>query len=84
MRKQLREKKVLIDWSQNVASKTTVAVYSLRAREEPTVSTPVTWDEVATCARRADPAYLRFEAPEVLKRVEKKGDLMGPLLRAAR
>jgi bifunctional non-homologous end joining protein LigD len=84
MRKNLRENKVLIDWSQNNASKTTVGVYSLRAREEPTVSTPVTWSEVTRCAKRADPALLRFEANEVLKRVEKFGDLMAPVLGAAK
>ncbi|MGC2485649.1 MAG: non-homologous end-joining DNA ligase [Acidimicrobiales bacterium] len=84
MRKQLREKKVLIDWSQNNASKTTVAVYSLRAREDPTVSTPVTWAEVKACAKGNDPETLRFEAADVLQRVEKLGDLMAPLVRAAR
>ncbi|MGH3732441.1 MAG: non-homologous end-joining DNA ligase [Acidimicrobiales bacterium] len=79
MRKELREKKVLIDWSQNNASKTTVAVYSLRAREDPTVSTPVTWAEVTNCAKRADPQLLRFEADDVLRRVDKLGDLMAAL-----
>jgi bifunctional non-homologous end joining protein LigD len=80
MRKTLRENKVLIDWSQNSASKTTVGVYSLRAREDPTVSTPVTWAEVTKCAKRSDPSVLRFEAGDVLRRVEKLGDLMAPLL----
>jgi bifunctional non-homologous end joining protein LigD len=70
--KELRPGKVLIDWSQNVAAKTTVAVYSLRAKEEPTVSTPVTWDEVAAAA---DGAPLRFTADEVLERVTTLGDL---------
>jgi len=79
MRKELRDKKVLIDWSQNVAAKTTVAVYSLRAREEPTVSTPVTWAEVTKCAKSANPQLMRFEAEEVIARVEKFGDLMSPL-----
>jgi bifunctional non-homologous end joining protein LigD len=79
MRKTLREKKVLIDWSQNSPSKTTVAVYSLRARDEPTVSTPVTWAEVSTCAKRGDPNLMRFEADEVLRRVDKLGDLMASL-----
>ncbi len=60
MRKSLRPGKVLIDWSQNHPAKTTVAVYSLRGREEPTVSTPVTWDEVDACARSGDPTDLRF------------------------
>jgi bifunctional non-homologous end joining protein LigD len=79
MRKTLREKKVLIDWSQNSPSKTTVAVYSLRARDEPTVSTPVTWAEVSACAKRGDPDLMHFEADEVLHRVDKFGDLMAPL-----
>jgi bifunctional non-homologous end joining protein LigD len=84
MRKTLREGKVLIDWSQNNSSKTTVAVYSLRARPEPTVSTPVTWQEVDACASGDDPNMLRFEADEVLKRVDKYGDLMAPLVTSSR
>jgi bifunctional non-homologous end joining protein LigD len=80
MRKSLRDGKVLIDWSQNNSSKTTVAVYSLRARPEPTVSTPVTWQEVDACAKCDDPNTLRFEADEVLRRVDKYGDLMAPLI----
>ncbi len=79
MRKSLRDGKVLIDWSQNNSSKTTVAVYSLRARPEPTVSTPVTWKEVDACAKSGDPNLLHFEADEVLRRVDKFGDLMAPL-----
>ena len=79
MRKELRTHKVLIDWSQNVAAKTTVAVYSLRAREDPTVSTPVTWAEVIRCAKSADPLAMHFETDDVVKRVEKYGDLMAPL-----
>jgi bifunctional non-homologous end joining protein LigD len=79
MRKELRANKVLIDWSQNVAAKTTVAVYSLRAREDPTVSTPVTWAEVTKCAKSANPLLMHFEADDVVKRVEKFGDLMAPL-----
>lgn len=79
MRKNLRENKVLIDWSQNSASKTTVAAYSLRARDEPTVSTPVTWAEVSECAKRRDPDLMHFEANDVLRRIEKLGDLMAPL-----
>jgi bifunctional non-homologous end joining protein LigD len=77
MTKSLRTGKVLIDWSQNNGSKTTVAPYSLRAREHPTVSTPVTWDEVAACR---DPADLFFTAPDALARVEEHGDLFAPLL----
>jgi bifunctional non-homologous end joining protein LigD len=80
MRKSLRDGKVLIDWSQNNSSKTTVAVYSLRARPEPTVSTPVTWQEVDACAESDDPNMLRFEADDVLRRVDKYGDLMSPLI----
>jgi bifunctional non-homologous end joining protein LigD len=73
MRKDLRQGKVLIDWSQNNAAKTTVAPYSLRARPRPTVSTPVTWDEVEAGAAGQDP--LVFEHTDVLRRVEKLGDL---------
>lgn len=80
MKKTLRQGKVLIDWSQNNPSKTTVAVYSLRARSEPTVSTPVSWSEVDKCAKSANPDRLRFEAKDVLKRIEKLGDLMAPLI----
>jgi bifunctional non-homologous end joining protein LigD len=75
MRKDLRQGHVLIDWSQNHPVKTTVAAYSLRARPEPTVSTPVTWDEVERCEQQADPAMLRFVARDVLDRVERDGDL---------
>ena len=77
MTKSARIGKVLIDWSQNNGSKTTVAPYSLRARDLPTVSTPVTWDEVAACRVVAD---LTFTAPDVLARVEAHGDLFAPLL----
>jgi bifunctional non-homologous end joining protein LigD len=76
MTRSLRPGKVLIDWSQNNGSKTTVAPYSLRAREHPTVSTPVTWDEVAACRDVSD---LFFTAPNVLARVEEHGDLFAPL-----
>jgi bifunctional non-homologous end joining protein LigD len=79
MRKELRQHKVLIDWSQNSPSKTTVAAYSLRARPEPTVSTPVTWDEVTHCAKTRNPNDLRFETDAVLQRVDTMGDLMAPL-----
>ena len=75
MRKSLRDRKVLIDWSQNHPAKTTVAVYSLRGRPEPTVSTPVTWEEVDRCARSGDPGDLRFTADQVLERIEEHGDL---------
>ena len=75
MRKSLRTGKVLIDWSQNHPAKTTVAAYSLRAREEPTVSTPVSWDEVDDCASSGDPSDLRFTSDLVLERIEALGDL---------
>jgi bifunctional non-homologous end joining protein LigD len=78
MRKELRKGKVLIDWSQNDQHKTTVAVYSLRGREEPTVSTPVTWREVHRVIRTGDPADLTFGAGEVVARVRKRGDLFAP------
>lgn len=78
MKKELRRGKVLVDWSQNNAAKTTVAVYSLRARSEPTVSTPVTWDEVEACR---SPTDLRFTSSETLDRVEQQGDLFAPCLK---
>jgi len=77
MAKDLRKGKVFIDWSQNDDSKTTVCVYSLRARPQPTVSTPVTWDEVEAAAGGAP---LSFEAGDVLKRVESQGDLFAPVI----
>jgi bifunctional non-homologous end joining protein LigD len=80
MRKSLRDGRVLIDWSQNQPSKTTVAVYSLRARSRPTVSTPVEWKEVDACVKRHDPEVLRFVTDDVLTRIERLGDLMSPLL----
>jgi bifunctional non-homologous end joining protein LigD len=77
MAKTLRPGKVLVDWSQNSAAKTTVSVYSLRARERPTVSTPVSWVEVEACA---SPQDLVFTSDDVLARVERDGDLFSPLL----
>ena len=77
MNKTLRPGKVLVDWSQNSAAKTTVSVYSLRARSRPTVSTPVTWDEVASCTTPQD---LVFTSDDVLARVERDGDLFAELL----
>jgi bifunctional non-homologous end joining protein LigD len=73
-RKDLRRGKVLIDWSQNDENKTTVCVYSLRARERPTVSTPLRWEELD------DPEALVFEASDVLERVEEQGDLFAPVV----
>src|SRR5688572_24317596 len=81
MRKSLRKGKVLIDWSQNDDHKTTVNVYSLRAKAQPTVSTPVTWKEVNECFKRRDGGKLTFLHNEVLKRVEKHGDLFSPVLK---
>ncbi len=75
MRKDLRHGRVLIDWSQNNRHKTTVGVYSLRARERPTVSTPVTWDEVEDAAASGEPHLLTFELDEVLRRASERGDL---------
>jgi bifunctional non-homologous end joining protein LigD len=78
MRKDLRGGKVFVDWSQNNAAKTTVAVYSLRARDRPSVSTPLRWDEVTATAAQGDPQALVFTSDEVLKRVEDAGDLFVP------
>ena len=77
MAKELRPGKVFIDWSQNNPAKTTVAPYSLRARPEPTVSTPISWDEVEGCGSAGD---LRFLASDVLARIERYGDLFDGLL----
>ena len=77
MAKKLRPGKVFIDWSQNNSAKTTVAAYSLRARPEPTVSTPVGWDEVESCTAAEQ---MRFTAGAVLSRVARHGDLFAPLL----
>lgn len=78
MATQQRGGKVFIDWSQNSRHKTTIGVYSLRARPRPTVSTPLTWDEVAACAEGE--IDLRFEASDVLERVSELGDLFAPVL----
>jgi bifunctional non-homologous end joining protein LigD len=80
MKKVERKGKVFVDWSQNHRRKTTIAVYSLRARERPTVSTPVTWEEVERAAKKDDAESLVFEAKDVLKRIEKHGDLFAPVL----
>jgi bifunctional non-homologous end joining protein LigD len=70
-----------VDWSQNDDHKTTVCVYSLRAKERPTASTPVKWDEVEECLEKGDPKLLVFEAGEVLERAKKYGDLFAPVLK---
>ena len=80
MKKNVRNGKVFIDWSQNDEHKTTVSVYSLRARERPTVSTPVTWEEVEQVHRKKNAEILVFEAAQVLERCEKLGDLFAPVL----
>ncbi|MEA3207461.1 MAG: bifunctional non-ous end joining protein LigD [Chthoniobacter sp.] len=80
MQKALRKGKVLIDGSQNDEHKTTVNVYSLRAKAQPTVSTPVTWAEVEAVAKQGEGSRLVFESEAALKRVEKHGDLFAPLL----
>ena len=81
MQKSLREGKVLIDWSQNDDHKTTVSVYSLRAKSQPTVSTPLKWDEVTRALKGAPGSDLIFTSADVLKRVDKLGDLFEPLLK---
>jgi bifunctional non-homologous end joining protein LigD len=80
MLKSLRTGKVLVDWSQNDNHKTTVAPYSLRAQKTPTVSTPLTWDELKTSARRKDLRALRFEAGDLPARIKRHGDLFQPVL----
>jgi len=80
MKKVERKGKVFVDWSQNHRRKTTIAVYSLRARERPTVSTPVTWEEVEGAVEREDPDSLVFEAADVLERIDEHGDLFAPVL----
>ena len=79
MTKRLRPGKVLVDWSQNDIHKTTVNVYSVRARERPTVSTPVSWDEVADVQRNGDGESLAFDTDQVLERVIELGDLFAPV-----
>jgi bifunctional non-homologous end joining protein LigD len=80
MKKSLRVGKVFVDWSQNDDHKTTVNVYSLRAKDSPTVSTPVTWEEVEGCLRKKNADLLVFTSDQVLKRVDKQGDLFNPVL----
>ncbi len=80
MTKRLRPGKVLVDWSQNDEHKTTATVYSLRARERPTASTPVTWEEVEVCHERRDERELTFEADDLLMRADEQGDLFAAVL----
>jgi len=79
MSKAARKGKVFVDWSQNDEHKTTICVYSLRAKEEPTVSTPVTWNEVETCLKKKKAELLKFRSDQTLARVEKQGDLFEPV-----
>ncbi|HVS71221.1 MAG TPA: non-homologous end-joining DNA ligase [Phycisphaerae bacterium] len=81
MLKSKREGRVFMDWSQNDVHKTTVCAYSLRARSQPTVSTPITWAELEKAVKKKDPESINFTAPEVLKRVERLGDLFAPVLK---
>jgi hypothetical protein len=81
MKKALRVGKILVDWSQNDEHKTTISVYSLRARERPTVSTPLHWEEVERVLAKKDPKLVVFEADDVLKRVDEMGDLFDPVLK---
>jgi bifunctional non-homologous end joining protein LigD len=80
MKKAERRGKVFVDWSQNHQRKTTICVYSLRAREQPTASTPVSWEEVGAAADSGDGSSLVFEADQVLERIERHGDLFAPVL----
>ena len=80
-KKELRPKKVLIDWSQNDEHKTTINVYSLRAKSRPTVSTPLAWDEVEKILESGDPESAVFDSDDVLARVEKHGDLFEPVIK---
>jgi bifunctional non-homologous end joining protein LigD len=80
MKKELRKGKVFVDWSQNDRAKTTVAVYSLRARERPTASTPLLWEEVEAAANGGKADDLRFDADALLKRIDEHGDLFAPVL----
>jgi bifunctional non-homologous end joining protein LigD len=80
MTKTLRSERVLVDWSQNDRSKTTVNVYSPRAKDRPTVSTPVTWEEIRACLDAGDPELLVFETAQVLARVQERGDLFAEAL----
>ena len=79
MTKRLRPGRVLVDWSQNDAHKTTVGAYSVRARDIPTVSTPVSWEEVARCREQAEPELLTFTTEGVLRRIASQGDLFAPV-----
>jgi bifunctional non-homologous end joining protein LigD len=80
MAKKLRARKVLVDWSQNTEHKSMVCVYSVRAKRRPTVSTPVSWDELEHALDRGDGGRLVFEMPDVIERVDTHGDLFHAVL----
>src|SRR5260370_30226175 len=79
MSKAVRKGKVFVDWSQNDEHKTTICVYSLRAKEEPTVSTPVIWDEVVNCLKKKKPDLLKLRSDQTEMRGKKMGDLFEPV-----
>src|SRR5215210_3612750 len=79
MLKSLRGGKVLVDWSRTTSTKTTVNVYSLRAKDQPTVSTPVSWEEVEACLKKKKPELLAFTSEQAIQRVAKLGDLFDPV-----
>ena len=81
MDRSIRAGKVLVDWSQNDYFKTTVCVYSLRAKPHPTVSMPVEWDEVEAARKKKDPERLVFVSDQALARVQERGDLFKPVLK---
>lgn len=81
MQKNLRKGKVLVDWSQNDSHKTTVCVYSMRAKEHPSISTPVTWDEIEKALKKNNSEALKFEPDAVIRRIKKSGDLFAPVLK---
>jgi bifunctional non-homologous end joining protein LigD len=81
MSKALRKNKVFVDWSQNDEHKTTACVYSLRARDYPTVSTPITWKELEDAVKKDDPDRISFQAHDVIDRVARFGDLFAPVLK---
>ena len=80
MARSLRARKVLVDWSQNTEHKSTVCAYSVRAKERPTVSTPLRWSEVEAAVDRGDAGGLGFEMGDVIERVAEHGDLFAPVL----
>src|SRR5260370_39496837 len=81
MSKAVRKGKVFVDWSQNDENKTTICVYSLRAKEEPTVSTPVTWIEVVSRLKKNRAVLLNFRSDQKLPRSELQNDMSDPVER---